>query len=238
MTETKRTKLIITTNAILTKAVYVLYPILIAFLAIAYFIGKDFAFIAGTRMPVCLPAVLVPGISFVIVSVFRNIYDAPRPYDISNVGKEDLGSVKCKEGIVSAEDKEDIRSAEDKENVGSAWDKEEAGTNNYKIATPIIKKDAPGKSFPSRHIFSIFIISVTYMWAGYTLGLVGDFLTGPAGIMGFVIEVLGVLIAIAGILLAIVRVKGGVHFPRDVIAGAIMGIACGGLGYWITNLLC
>ena len=43
----------------------------------------------------------------------------------------------------------------------------------------------------------------------------------------------GVLIGIAGALLAWVRVKGGVHFPRDVIAGALIGIGCGIVGFYV-----
>ena len=29
------------------------------------------------------------------------------------------------------------------------------------------------------------------------------------------------------------RVAGGVHFPRDVIAGALIGIGCGVIGYYV-----
>jgi membrane-associated phospholipid phosphatase len=43
----------------------------------------------------------------------------------------------------------------------------------------------------------------------------------------------GILIGIAGILLAWSRVAGGVHFPRDVIAGALIGVFSGVIGYYV-----
>lgn len=154
MKETTR-KTIIALNYILTKAVYILYPLLLLYLAATHLTDMD---------PGLLPAVLVPGISFVLVSIFRYLYNAPRPYEMPGA-KE-----------------------------------------------PVIKKDAPGKSFPSRHIFSIFIIAVTLFW---------------------VWPIPGIIVGIAGTVLAVCRVMGGVHFPRDVIAGALIGIACGIIGYYV-----
>ena len=79
---------------------------------------------------------------------------------------------------------------------------------------PVIPKSTKGKSFPSRHAFSIFVIGVTFL-AACPLPLVGW------------------LILALGICLALVRVLAGVHFPRDVIAGALLGIACGCFGFWV-----
>lgn len=76
--------------------------------------------------------------------------------------------------------------------------------------TPLIPKDTCGKSFPSRHIFSIFMC---------------------AGAVSFIYPLLGTIIYIMGILLAIIRVVSGVHFPKDVIAGAIAGILCSISGF-------
>lgn len=71
---------------------------------------------------------------------------------------------------------------------------------------PLLNKTTKGKSFPSRHVFSIFMIAMTFfywnMWSGIVIG-------------------------IFGILLAYIRVVGGVHFPKDVAAGALFGILCG-----------
>ena len=77
---------------------------------------------------------------------------------------------------------------------------------------PVIEKDTKGKSFPSRHVFSAFIIAFT-IFISYT----------GAGIM----------IALIGVAIAVIRVVGGVHEPRDVIAGAIVGILAGVVGFWI-----
>ena len=35
----------------------------------------------------------------------------------------------------------------------------------------------------------------------------------------------------AGVALAVIRVVSGVHFPRDVVAGAVLGIALGAVGF-------
>lgn len=76
----------------------------------------------------------------------------------------------------------------------------------------LIKKDKKGQSFPSRHVFSIFLIAT--LWFCFCK---------PVGIFLF----------IAGIFLAIVRVIGGVHFISDVCTGAALGILAG----WISNYI-
>ena len=147
----KRQKAIILIDSILTKIAYIAYPVLLA----ALYLQKD----TGLAR-----AVLVPGISFVVISVFRYLYCAPRPYEVFDL-------------------------------------------------PPVIPKDTRGKSFPSRHVFSIFIIGMTFFWK---------------------MPLAGVLIGAAGIFMAVVRVLGGVHFPKDVIAGAALGILAGLVGfYWI-----
>lgn len=75
---------------------------------------------------------------------------------------------------------------------------------------PVLAKDTHGKSFPSRHVFSIYIIAMTIL---------------P------VYPYLGITLLVLGLILAIIRVIGGVHEPRDVIAGALIGIVCGMLYY-------
>lgn len=77
---------------------------------------------------------------------------------------------------------------------------------------PVIEKDTKGKSFPSRHVFSVFIIAVAIFYSH----------PGP-----------GILIALIGIVMAVIRVLGGVHEPRDVIAGAVIGLICGVVGFYI-----
>ena len=81
-------------------------------------------------------------------------------------------------------------------------------------ASPVIPKDTRGNSFPSRHAFSIFVIAMTFC-ACCPLAWVGS-----------------VMLA-AGVLLAVIRVVSGVHFPRDVVVGALLGMLAGFVGLWI-----
>lgn len=81
---------------------------------------------------------------------------------------------------------------------------------------PLILKDTKGKSFPSRHVFSAFVIAVT-TWE--------------------IFPPLGAAIAMTAALLMVIRVIGGVHFPKDVIAGALTGILCGSAGIFICRIL-
>ena len=137
-------------NRAITWAVYLSYPVLLVLLALQ----------KNTALPA---AVLIPGISFVLLSIFRDRVNAPRPYEVFGV-------------------------------------------------PPVIVKNTKGHSFPSRHVFSIFVIAVTmYRFC-------------PAA---------GILIGIAGLFLGAGRILGGVHFPRDVIAGTLIGIGCGILGFYV-----
>lgn len=77
---------------------------------------------------------------------------------------------------------------------------------------PLICRDKKGESFPSRHAFSIFMIAMA---------------------AGFLRPAAGILYLCLGVLLAVIRVVGGVHFPRDVIAGAAIGICWGLIGFYI-----
>ena len=70
-------------------------------------------------------------------------------------------------------------------------------------------KDKKGHSFPSRHVFSAFLIATLALWAYPVLGCV--------------------LMALA-LLLSVVRVMLGIHFPRDCIAGGIIGIIAAVIG--------
>ncbi len=76
---------------------------------------------------------------------------------------------------------------------------------------PLLKKDTRGKSFPSRHVFSVFVLGMAYFHT---------------------IKALGIILFFLGAVLACIRVIGGVHFPKDVVAGAFFGILSG-LLFWI-----
>lgn len=79
---------------------------------------------------------------------------------------------------------------------------------------PIIIKHTKGHSFPSRHVFSCFVIAMTFLWLN------------PA---------VGVAFLAMGVVLCFCRVIGGVHFPRDVIVGAVLGVLSGLVGYWLIT---
>ena len=145
-----RTRLLNILNRSLTGLCYVLYPLLLVYLAIQW----------DARI---LRALIIPAIAFVLLSIVRKRINFPRPYQVLEI-------------------------------------------------RPLIHKDTKGKSMPSRHVFCVFMIAMTYLW---------------------IVPRMGILLLAVGVLLAAVRVIGGVHFPRDVLVGAAVGIAAGLLGYWL-----
>lgn len=72
-----------------------------------------------------------------------------------------------------------------------------------------------GKSFPSRHVFSAFVIG---------------------SVLCFVQPILGAVVLFFGITLGACRVLLGYHFLRDVVAGGLIGIVCGVIGMLIVNI--
>lgn len=78
--------------------------------------------------------------------------------------------------------------------------------------TPLIPKNRKGGSFPSRHAYSLYVVAMSFFYV-----------CSPVGIAMFAL----------GIIMAYLRVIGGMHFPRDVIAGVIMGVLSGILGFYI-----
>lgn len=75
---------------------------------------------------------------------------------------------------------------------------------------PIISKNTKGNSMPSRHIFSATCISI--LWFYYN-------------------PMFGMILLLISVINAIVRVLGGVHYPKDVVVGYLVGVACGFLMY-------
>lgn len=73
----------------------------------------------------------------------------------------------------------------------------------------LIHKETEGQSFPSKHVYSSFAIATC--WVSYSLSL-------------------GAVFAVFAFCIALIRVIGGVHFPKDVITGALIGIAFGSAG--------
>ena len=71
---------------------------------------------------------------------------------------------------------------------------------------PLLDRDSPGQSMPSRHVFSATIISMACLHASLSVG---------------------VILLVFSVLLGLVRVLSGVHFPKDVVVGYICGLAWG-----------
>lgn len=139
-------------NKMITRFVYIVYPVLLAVLIVL----RDGRF---------FKVLLVPAVTFVIVTVFRKICNAKRPYEV--------------------------------------WD-----------APPLIPKETKGNSFPSRHVFSIYMIAMA---------------------AGYICLPLGVILAVAGIFLAAARVIARVHFVKDVVAGAVIALLLGWIGFYLIH---
>ena len=71
---------------------------------------------------------------------------------------------------------------------------------------PLLDRDSPGQSMPSRHVFSATIISMACLHASLSVG---------------------VILLVFSALLGLVRVLGGVHYPKDVVVGYICALVWG-----------
>lgn len=75
---------------------------------------------------------------------------------------------------------------------------------------PLVKKEKAGESFPSRHVLSVSIIAVAFVYIN---------------------PLLGGLMSLVAILIAIIRVLAGVHYIMDVVFGALISYVLGGLAF-------
>lgn len=128
-----------------------------------------FAFVLFLYVSVCawisspLSAVklcVIIGLSYVIVSIFRKLINAPRPYEVYD----------------------------------------------FYVSVP---KEKKGVSFPSRHTFLVFAIATVCFPA--------------AALPAIILFVLGTVLAISRVLL-------GIHFVRDVLCGALLGVISSVIG--------
>ncbi|EFO01460.1 phosphatase PAP2 family protein [Streptococcus mitis] len=71
---------------------------------------------------------------------------------------------------------------------------------------PLLDRDSPGQSMPSRHVFSATIISMACLHTSLTMGMICLILSAFLGL---------------------VRVLGGVHFPEDVVVGYMCALVWG-----------
>lgn len=141
-------------NRFIEVVMYGTYPVLLAGILLNRMTaGWHQAFTAAA------PFILVPGISFILLSLVRHWINAPRPYD--------------------------------------QW-----------AIEPLIARDRSGNSLPSRHVFSATMIAMCVLRLNIAWGI-------AALVLAF--------------LLAVIRVLGGVHYPRDVVVGLAVGLIIGSL---------
>ena len=79
---------------------------------------------------------------------------------------------------------------------------------------PLLDKDSSGNSMPSRHVFSATIISMACVHANLLSGLI---------------------LLVLSALLGLVRVLGGVHYPKDVLVGYACGLLWGIIFFILWN---
>lgn len=131
-------------NSTITKLMYLLYPLFLVY-------------IAWDSPRQLLSYLLIPGISFLLVSLVRKLINQERPYEKWNI-------------------------------------------------TPLIAKDTVGQSMPSRHVFSATMISMCFLSYNVCLGSV---------------------LLLLSVILAVCRVLAGVHYPKDVLVGMLLGLLAG-----------
>lgn len=78
--------------------------------------------------------------------------------------------------------------------------------------TPPVKAETRGRSFPSRHTVCAFIIAMAFLYVQTRIGVIMLFIAAAIGVT---------------------RVLSGVHFIRDVVSGAAVGIIVGVLGFFV-----
>ncbi|MFC3928950.1 phosphatase PAP2 family protein [Streptococcus caprae] len=140
-------------NKVITYGLYLLYPLFLLGLIWQGWLKDGMV----ESLKEVAPYVLIPAISFVLVTIIRRKINQPRPYE--------------------------------------TWP-----------IKPLIAKNTKGQSMPSRHVFSATIIAMCF------------FRVSP---------VFGILALLVAAILGIVRVVGGVHYPKDVAVGYVLGLTFG-----------
>lgn len=77
---------------------------------------------------------------------------------------------------------------------------------------PLVQKETHGRSLPSRHALSAFVLAMVWLYFYPAVGF-------------------GMLLVAAAI--SVLRVLTGVHHVRDVVCGALFGVVFGFVGMWL-----
>ena len=75
---------------------------------------------------------------------------------------------------------------------------------------PLFEDDTRGKSLPSRHTASAFAIACAFFWLN---------------------PIVGAIALVVAVAIAVLRIVGGVHFPRDIAAAIALAAACAAIGF-------
>ncbi len=145
----------------LYKTLGIVDKLAVAFVSLSYFASLLLSLLSSLILT--LEIFFFTFFPFVAVSLFRRLFNAPRPYELFDFAE---------------------------------------------LGLPV-PKSRRGSSFPSRHVFSAFLI--------------GSILWFREPVFGFAVIASGALVAISRVLL-------GKHFVRDVIAGAVVGGISGVVG--------
>jgi membrane-associated phospholipid phosphatase len=76
--------------------------------------------------------------------------------------------------------------------------------------TPLVRREGRGQSFPSRHACSAAVIAAAF-WS--------------------ILPAAGIVFTVISLLIAAIRILAGLHFPRDIVAGLLLGYALGIAGF-------
>ena len=77
---------------------------------------------------------------------------------------------------------------------------------------PLVKRDKMGESFPSRHVLSVSIIAMAFLYINIWYGI---------------------CMSVIAVMIAFTRVLSGVHFIRDVVWAAVISYVAGGIAFLI-----
>ncbi len=93
--------------------------------------------------------------------------------------------------------------------------------------SPFIPRKGTGKSFPSRHVFSAFMITLTYTYI---------FDAAEASAATIIGSWVGTILFLLSMDLASIRVRARLHFVRDVVVGAILAILISTFAYGLITI--
>ena len=100
--------------------------------------------------------------------------------------------------------------------ISMIWNRPRPFITHHELATPVTDNlQVDPNSFPSGHTYVAFAIATSIFLYGHRR--------------------LGIFLFIIAIGVAVGRIGAGLHYPSDIIAGALLGIVSGVIAYIITQ---